>query len=49
MNYKIETIEGIGKVMGDKLRAIGIADTGSLLAKTATPKDRAAVAGKSGI
>ena len=49
MNYKIETIEGIGKVVGDKLRAIGIADTASLLAKTATPKDRAAVAAKSGI
>lgn len=49
MNYKIETIEGIGKVMGDKLRASGIADTAALLAKTTTPKDRAALAAKSGI
>jgi predicted flap endonuclease-1-like 5' DNA nuclease len=49
MNYKIETIEGIGKVMGDKLRANGVADTGSLLAKAATPKDRAALAAQTGI
>lgn len=49
MNYKIETIEGVGKVMGDKLRASGVADTAALLAKTATPKDRAALAAKSGI
>jgi len=39
MNYKIETIEGIGKVIGDKLRANGVAHTASLLAKTATSKD----------
>jgi len=38
MNYKIETIEGIGKVMGDKLRASGIADTAALLAKTNAEK-----------
>ena len=49
MNYKIETIEGIGKVMGDKLRANGVADTAGLLAKAATPKDRATLAGKTGI
>lgn len=49
MNYKIETIEGVGKVMGDKLRASGVADTASLLAKTSTPKDREALAAKSGI
>jgi predicted flap endonuclease-1-like 5' DNA nuclease len=49
MNYKIETIEGIGKVMGDKLRANGVADTGGLLAKAATPKDRAALAAQTGI
>jgi predicted flap endonuclease-1-like 5' DNA nuclease len=49
MNYKIETIEGIGKVMGDKLRANGVADTASLLAKTATPKDREALAAKTDI
>ena len=49
MNYKIETIEGIGKVMGDKLRANGVADTAGLLAKAATPKDREALAAKTGI
>lgn len=49
MNYKIETIEGIGKVMGDKLRACGIADTAALLSKAATPKDRAALAEKTSI
>ncbi|MCA3357114.1 MAG: DUF4332 domain-containing protein [Roseomonas sp.] len=49
MSYKIETIEGIGKVMGDKLRANGVADTAGLLAKAATPKDRAALAAKTGI
>ena len=49
MNYKIETIEGIGKVMGDKLRASGVADTAALLAKTSKPKDREALAAKTGI
>jgi len=49
MNYKIETIEGVGKVMGDKLRASGIADTAALLAKTSKPKDREALAAKTGI
>ena len=49
MNYKIETIEGIGKVMGDKLRASGVADTTALLAKTSKPKDREALAAKTGI
>ena len=39
MNYKIETIEGIGKVMGHKLRANDVADIASLLVKAATPKD----------
>jgi predicted flap endonuclease-1-like 5' DNA nuclease len=49
MSYKIEEIEGIGKVLGDKLRAAGIADTAALLAKCAAPKDRAALAEASGI
>ena len=49
MNYKIETIEGVGKVMGDKLRASGVADTAALLAKTSKPKDREALAAKTGI
>lgn len=49
MNYKIETIAGIGKVMGDKLRANGVGDTAGLLAKAATAKDRATLAEKIGI
>jgi hypothetical protein len=39
-NHKIETIEGIGKVMGDKLRAKGVTDTAGLIDKAAIPKDR---------
>jgi hypothetical protein len=39
-NHKIETIEGIGKVMGDKLRAKGVTDTAGLIGKAAIPKDR---------
>jgi predicted flap endonuclease-1-like 5' DNA nuclease len=49
MSYKIETIEGIGKVMGDKLRANGVADTAGLLAKAATPKDQATLVAQTGI
>ncbi len=49
MTYKIEDIEGIGKVFGDKLRAAGIKDTATLLARCATPKDRAALAETCGI
>lgn len=49
MAYKIEEIEGIGKVLGDKLRAAGIADTAALLAKCAAPKDRAALAEATGV
>jgi predicted flap endonuclease-1-like 5' DNA nuclease len=49
MSDWIETIESIGKVMGDKLHANGVADTAGLLAKAVTPKDRAALAAKKGI
>ena len=49
MTYKIETIEGIGKVYGDKLREVGLKDTAALLAACAGPKDRAALAAKTGI
>lgn len=49
MTYKIEDIEGIGKVFGEKLRAAGIKDTATLLARCATPKDRAALAEATGI
>jgi predicted flap endonuclease-1-like 5' DNA nuclease len=49
MTYRIEDIEGIGKVFGEKLRAAGIKDTATLLARCATPKDRAALADATGI
>lgn len=40
VNQKIEEIEGIGGAYGDKLRAVGITDTDSLLAKGCTPAGR---------
>ncbi len=49
MTYRIEDIEGIGKVFGERLRAAGIKDTATLLARCATPKDRAALAEATGI
>jgi predicted flap endonuclease-1-like 5' DNA nuclease len=49
MAYRIEEIEGIGKVLGDKLRAAGVQDTAALLARCAGPKDRAALAEATGI
>jgi predicted flap endonuclease-1-like 5' DNA nuclease len=49
MTYRIEDIEGIGKVFGERLRAAGIKDTATLLARCATPKDRAALAAATGI
>lgn len=48
-NYKIEDVEGIGKATGEKLRAAGVKDTDSLLAKCRTPKDRKELGQKSGI
>lgn len=49
MTYGIETIEGIGKVYGDKLREAGLKDTAALLKACAGPKDRAALAARTGI
>ena len=46
---KIEDVEGIGPAIGEKLRACGIADTDALLAETKTPKQRKALAEKSGL
>jgi hypothetical protein len=46
---KIEDVEGIGPAIGEKLRACGIADTDALLAGTKTPKQRKALAEKSGL
>ena len=40
MAYKLEQIEGIGKVYAEKLNAVGIKTTEELLAKCATPKGR---------
>jgi predicted flap endonuclease-1-like 5' DNA nuclease len=49
MGYPIEEIEGIGKAYGDKLRDAGIKDTDALLAACAAPRDRAALAARTGI
>ena len=48
-NYKIEDIEGIGPVKGKKLREAGVKSTASLLASAVTPKQRKALAEKSGL
>ena len=48
-NYKIEDLEGVGAVRGEKLRAAGIKDTDSLLAACATKKQRADLAAKAGV
>jgi predicted flap endonuclease-1-like 5' DNA nuclease len=48
-NYKVEDLEGVGKVRGEKLRAAGIKDTDSLLAACKTPKQRDELAAKCGL
>lgn len=48
-NQKIEDIEGIGPVLGDKLRAAGVKDTDGLLKQAITPAQRKALAEKSGV
>lgn len=48
-NYKIEEIEGIGPVMGEKLREAGITTTDKLLESTLTPKQRKDLAESTGI
>ena len=45
-NYKIEDVEGIGPVIGEKLRAAGAKDTDALLAHCLTPKQRKELADK---
>ena len=45
-NYKIEDVEGIGPVIGEKLRAAGVKDTDALLAHCLTPKQRKELADK---
>lgn len=46
-NYKVEEVEGIGPVIGEKLRNAGVKDTDSLLARSLTPKDRKSLAEES--
>lgn len=49
MSYPIETVEGIAKTYGDKLRKCGIRSTKALLERGATPAGRKAVCKESGI
>ena len=46
---KLLDIEGIGPVYAQKLKKAGVSTTEALLKKGATPKDRQAIANKSGI
>jgi len=46
---KLTDIEGIGPVYAQKLKKAGVSTTEALLKKGATPKDRQAIANKSGI
>jgi predicted flap endonuclease-1-like 5' DNA nuclease len=48
-NMKIEEIEGIGPVFGDKLRSAGIVDSDTLLELCCTPGGRRDAAEKTGI
>lgn len=45
----IEDVEGIGPVIGEKLRAAGVADTDALLAGAKTPAQRKALAEATGL
>ncbi|MGK2951243.1 MAG: DUF4332 domain-containing protein [Thiobacillus sp.] len=48
-NYKIEDVEGIGPVLGEKFRSAGVKDTDALLKNTLTPSQRKVLAEKSGL
>ncbi|PKO63728.1 MAG: DUF4332 domain-containing protein, partial [Betaproteobacteria bacterium HGW-Betaproteobacteria-17] len=48
-NYKIEDVEGIGPVLGEKFRAAGVKDTDALLKSTLTPAQRKTLAEKTGL
>lgn len=48
-NYKIEDIEGIGAVVGKKLRAAGVKDTDTLLAHARSVSQRKKLAEVSGL
>ena len=47
--YKVEEIEGIGSVLGEKLRAAGINTVDKLLENAATKKQRQSLAEETGI
>ena len=49
MKYKIEEIEGIGPTYGATLKAAGVADTETLLARCAARKGRAELAKETGL
>lgn len=48
-NYKIEDVEGIGPVKGEKLRSAGVADTDTLLKQSRTAAQRKQLAAKTGL
>lgn len=48
-NRKIEEVEGIGPVTGEKLRAAGVKDSDTLLAQAKTPAQRKALAEAAGL
>ncbi|WP_296754619.1 DUF4332 domain-containing protein [Thiobacillus sp.] len=48
-NRKIEDIEGIGPVLGEKFRAAGVKDTDSLLQNALTAAQRKTLAEKTGL
>lgn len=48
-NKKIEDVEGIGPVIGEKLRGAGVSDTDTLLKETKTPAQRKALAAKASL
>ncbi|MDD3194323.1 MAG: DUF4332 domain-containing protein [Paludibacter sp.] len=48
-NYKIEEIEGIGPVLGEKMRSAGITGTDKLLAASKTKQQRQQLADATGI
>ncbi len=48
-NHKIEDVEGIGAVIGEKFRSAGVKDTDSLLANARTSRQRKELAEKTGL
>jgi len=48
-NKKIQDVEGIGPVIGEKLQSAGISDTDTLLAQAQTPAQRRALATKANL